>query len=218
MNILNKIINKILNIIYPQKCIFCQEVIPIIEDDFICKDCHMDIDYITFDKVPFISIFQYNEKTRFSIHRLKYYNRPDYAKYFAKMMYLKFCKFESNDFDLISYVPMHSKKKKKRGYDQAELLAMEFSKLTNIKIAKDNLIRSRNTLPQSKVSFEERKTNIKDAFYVKEPFEFKDKNVILIDDIYTSGSTISQCAQEIKKAGANSICFLVLAKALKDNS
>ncbi|MDE6181635.1 MAG: ComF family protein, partial [Eubacteriales bacterium] len=175
-----------------------------------------DIDYIISDKEPFLSVFEYNEKTKFSIHRLKYYNRPDYAKYFAKMMYLKFCKLENKEYDLIAYAPMHFKKKRKRGYDQAELLAKEFSKLANIKLSKNNLIRTKNTLAQSKVSYEERKSNVEGIFEIKDYSEFKNKNIILIDDIYTTGNTILQCAKEIKKAGANNICFLTLSKVVKE--
>lgn len=216
MEKIKNFINNLLNIIYPKKCIFCQEIIPIIEDEFICKYCNMDINYIIFDKEPLLSVFEYYEKTRFSIHRLKYYDRPDYAKYFAKMMYLKFYKLENKEYDLIAYVPMHFKKKRKRGYDQAEILAEEFSKLANIKLSKNNLIRNKNTIAQSKVSFEERKTNVEGVFQIIDNAEFKDKNVILIDDIYTTGNTILQCAKEIRNAGANNVCFFTLARVLKD--
>lgn len=215
MKKLKIIIEILLNIVYPKKCIFCQEIIPITYEDFICKDCHMEVDYITFDQEPFLAVFEYNEKTKFAIHRLKYYGRIDYTKYFAKMMYSKFYKTKIKDYDLVTYVPMYFQKKKKRGYDQAEILAEEFCKLSKINISKNNLVRIKNTLPQSKVTFEERKFNVEGAFYVKDSNEFKNKRIILIDDIYTTGNTISQCAKQLKNAGAESICFFTLARVLK---
>lgn len=203
---------KILNIIYPRKCIFCQDIIPINEDDFICKYCYMDINFIIQDKEPNLSVFEYDEKTRFAIHRLKYFNRPDYAKYFAEMMYLKFSKIEHLEYDFVIFVPMYKFKKKKRGYDQAELLAKEFAKLANINFLPNNLIRIKNTIAQSKVSFEERKTNLLGAFAIEDRDLFKDKNILIIDDIFTTGNTLYQCAKEIEKAHPKNISFFTLAK------
>lgn len=212
-----KIFEKILNIIYPKKCIFCQEIMPMNENDFICKYCYMDIDFITEDKEPNLAVFEYNEKTKYSIHRLKYFNRPDYAKYFAKMMYLKFNKMNHLDYDFVIFVPMYEFKKKKRGYDQAEILAKEFAKLANIKFLPNNLIRTKNTVAQSKVSFEERKTNVLNAFSLKDYSIFKNKNIIIIDDIFTTGNTIYQCAKEVQKAMPKNICFFTLAKVIHTN-
>ncbi len=213
---LKKIIDILLDIIYPKKCIFCEEVIPILQEDNVCKRCYMDIDFIDYDKMPFLHLFEYNEKTKFAIYRLKYYDKSSYAIEFAKMMYNKFSKLSVIDeYDLVVYVPMYLRKKKTRGYDQAELLALHFSKLAGIPISQNNLIRTRNTIAQSKVSFEERKSNVEAAFSVQNREEFLNKSVILIDDIFTTGSTMFECASALKKAGACNICFYTLAKVIK---
>lgn len=209
-----KIFKNILNIIYPPKCIFCQEIIPINQDDFICQDCYVDLDFIFDDKEPSLSVFKYNEKSKYAIHRFKYYNRKDYAKFFAKMMALKFNKINHLDYDFVVFVPMHKNKKKKRGYDQAELLAKEFSKLTNINFLGENIIRIKNTIPQSKVTFEERKTNVLNCFEVLNNSLFENKNILIVDDIFTSGNTIFQCIKEINKCNPKNISFFTLAKVI----
>lgn len=212
------LINLILNFIYPKRCIFCDEVVPINYEDEICKYCYTDINFVVEDEENNISLFFYDDVTRFSIHRLKYYNKRNYAKVFAKMMYNKLLKFDYEKFDYIIYVPMYEKKKKKRGYDQAELIAFEFSKISGIKLENNNLIRTKNTLPQSKVSFEERKSNVSDCFCLVNKDKIKEKNILLIDDIYTTGSTIKSCSKILEEAGAKSVCFYTLAKVKYKNN
>lgn len=209
-----KFFNNLLDFIYPNKCVFCEEVLPIDEKDGICKHCYLKIEFITDDKEPNLSLFSYDDLTRFSILRLKYYNKIHYGKIFAHMMYNKLLKIDNKKYDYILYVPMYIKKKKKRGYDQAEVIAEELSKLCNIPIEKDNLIRTKNTLPQSKVSFEDRAKNVEGVFKVLKPERLRDKNILLIDDIYTTGNTINCCGKALKDAGANIICYYTLAKVI----
>ncbi len=208
------LINMLLSLIYPNRCIFCDEIIPMGEDEYICKYCNMDIDYVYNDEDANICVFYYDNITRYSILRLKYYEQRQYAKTFAKMMYEKMIRIDLKGYDYIICVPMHKKKKKKRGYDQAEEIGKELSKLTNIQLEKDNLIRIKNTLPQSKVSFEDRRKNVKGVFKVLKPEVIKDKNILLIDDIYTTGSTIKYCKEELKNAGAKEVCCFTLAKVI----
>lgn len=209
-----KILNNILDFIYPNKCVFCDEVMPLNEKDGICKYCYSDIDFIIGDKEPNLSVFCYDDITRHSILRLKYYNRRDYAKVFGRMMYNKLLKLDIKKYDYIICVPMYIKKKKKRGYDQAELIAEELSKLCGIPIEKDNLIRNKDTLPQSKVSFEDRAKNVEGVFEVVNKDTLKDKNILLVDDIYTTGNTINYCGRALRDAGANKICYFTLSKVV----
>lgn len=193
---------------------FCDEVINIYEEDFICKYCYQHIEVNTENKEANIFVFNYNEDIRLAILKMKYNNKKNFAKGFAPLMKLEFERVKTLDYDLVINVPMYYKKKKKRGYDQAEELAREFAILANINFEADNLIRTKNTIAQSKVSYEERKTNVKGIFEVKNINNIKDKNIILVDDIYTSGNTINQCAMELKRAGAKNISYLTLAKAI----
>ena len=210
-----KIIETILRFIYPSRCVFCEEIIALGEEGHICRYCDMEINYISYDKEPKLYVFEYDDITRFSILRLKYSNKRQYAKTFAKMMAKKFEMIEHLEYDCIINVPMYKKKKKKRGYDQAELIAKDLSDILNIEFEKENLVRIKNTLPQSKVSFEQRQTNVKNVFKVLDPDRIEGKNIILVDDIYTTGNTLNECAKELKQAGANNICYFTLAKTSK---
>lgn len=214
INILKKASNIILDLIYPNKCMFCNEVININEDKWICKDCNTHISYVTKQNSNHFAVLNYDSLTQNAIYQFKYNNHPNFSIGFAEMLYLCFLNLEQKDiYNLVVNVPMHKKKKKKRTFDQAELLAKQFSKLANIPIEKDNLYRNKNTIAQSKFSLEERRLNVKGVFSVKNPNAFYGKNIILIDDIFTTGSTIYQCEQELKNSGANKIFFLTLARA-----
>ncbi len=193
---------------------FCDEVINIYEEDFICIYCNQHLEVNTKNKEANIFVFNYNQDIRLAILKMKYNNKKNFAKGFAPFMKLEFERVKTLDYDLVINVPMYYKKKKKRGYDQAEELAREFAILANIHFEADNLIRTKNTVAQSKVSYEKRKTNVKGIFEVKNIDNIRDKNIVLVDDIYTSGNTINQCAIELKKAGAKNISYLTLAKAI----
>lgn len=208
-------INNLLVFIYPKKCMFCDEIINVYEEDFICKYCKQIIELNQDNKPNNISVFDYNNDIRLVILKMKYLNKKQYAKGFAYFMTNVFEISKDLDYDLVINVPMYYKKKKKRGYDQAEELAREFSNIVGIKFESNNLIRNKNTVAQSKVDYSERKKNVKGIFEVKKPDNIKDKNIVLVDDIYTSGNTMKQCAITLQKAGAGNICYLTLASASK---
>ena len=116
--------------------------------------------------------------------------------------------------EIIIPVPLHPKKERERGFNQCEVLALELAKLTNKKFFKNILIKIKNTPPQSILNLRERKNNVKGAFYVKNNSFIYNKNILLIDDIYTSGCTILECSKVLKKAGAKKIFALTLAQAV----
>ncbi len=146
-----------------------------------------------------------------SLYRFKYKNRKEYAKWYAEQMSARLTQvFPGEDFDLLLPVPLHPDKERKRGYNQAWLLAKELSKCTGIPTKKDVLIRTRNTLPMKNMGISERQNNVKRAFHASAN-DVKLKAIIVIDDIYTTGTTIDACAQALYRAGAERVCFLTLA-------
>jgi ComF family protein len=108
-------------------------------------------------------------------------------------------------------VPLHRKRFKQRGFNQSELLAWRLSPFLNIKMEADSLKRIRNTASQQESSKSERKKNVVGAFHTINKTAFVDKHIILIDDVCTSGSTLIECAQAAKAAGALSVCALTIA-------
>ena len=115
--------------------------------------------------------------------------------------------------DVIIPVPLHPRREKQRGFNQCEVMAIELEKLTNIRFLKDVLIKIKDTPPQSSLDLKKRKNNVKGAFHVKNSFYIYRKNILLIDDIYTSGSTVLECSKILKKAGAKEIFVFTLAQA-----
>lgn len=121
------------------------------------------------------------------------------------------------DADLLIPVPLHRWRLFHRRYNQATLLANYISKETAIKLENHILKRAKNTDPQGKKSTKERHRNVANAFYIdeKKGLLLKDKHIILIDDVLTSGATMNECARILKKAGAAKVSVLCLARAQK---
>ncbi len=111
-------------------------------------------------------------------------------------------------------VPLHRKRLRERGYNQSYLLAQELGKLTSLPVVDDCLIRKRHTPPQARTTnVDERRSNVADAFSCRDR-SLEDKQVLLIDDVSTSGATLDGCARALKVAGATSVWGLVLAREI----
>ncbi len=109
-------------------------------------------------------------------------------------------------------VPLDQKKIKNRGYNQSEELAKGLSKTLKIPLISNNLIKIKTTLPQVELSKDERERNLQGAFAVKTPAEFADKKVFLVDDVYTTGSTMEECATVLRTGGAKQVWGIAVAR------
>ena len=116
------------------------------------------------------------------------------------------------EHSLLIPVPMETKKQKDRGYNQAEELAKELSKTLRLSLVSDNLVKTKKTRPQIELSAKERAENVKDAFGVKKPAQVTDKKIFLVDDVYTTGSTMEACARVLKDAGATQVWGIAIAR------
>ena len=116
---------------------------------------------------------------------------------------------------MIIAVPLHKLRLIKRKYNQSILLAKHLSIKTKIPINYTSLIRTENTIPQVQLSGKARLNNLKNAFMIKYPEIIKNKKIVLIDDVETTGSTLKECAKILKKAGAQNIYALTIAKTEK---
>jgi ComF family protein len=150
---------------------------------------------------------------RQAIHQLKYRNLKALVVPLAKLLqdYLI-----SNPVpaEILVPVPMHQKRLRERGYNQSSLLARELSKLIDLPVVDDCLIRQRHTPPQARTAtVDERRSNIADAFACRD-HRLRDKQVLLIDDVSTSGATLDACAAALKASGATSVWGLVMAREI----
>lgn len=218
---MENIINNILELVYPPTCAFCGKL----SKDYICKKCELKIkkyrikDSYSSKNMYFQeihSIFKYEEDIRDILIKYKFQNKAYIYKTFSKIILKdeKICGFLKK-YDIIIPVPVHKKRKNERGYNQTELISKEISKNLNIKMEKNVLMKNINTKMQSSLSKKERKDNIKGAFKVQNLQRIENKNILIIDDIYTTGSTINECGKVLKSAGAKNIGALTIAKDYK---
>jgi ComF family protein len=116
--------------------------------------------------------------------------------------------------DMIVPVPLHHVSLRERGFNQAHLLSLAVSKRFGVPVRRSCLAKIRHTRPQSGLNRQERLTNLKGAFKVKDPGAVKGKNILIVDDVYTTGATVSKAAGALKEAGASKIEVAVLAKGV----
>jgi len=118
------------------------------------------------------------------------------------------------DIDLVMPVPLHVTRLKERGFNQALLLAHRISETHHIPFSCDNLCRTRPTRPQVELTGAERIRNVAGAFMLRQPEAVVDRNVVLIDDVFTTGATMNECASVLKHAGAKHVTAFTLARAV----
>lgn len=236
---MKKFMDNILNLLYCEniKCIACSDELDDDNEFCICEDCLKTLPFnLQFCQVcgtPINdmgvvcnhcrdnrydfnfsrSVFIYDDKIIKLIHNLKY-NNAKYLKVPLSNLMLKYFKEHSefSDVDFVVPVPLNAKRQKWRGYNQSELLLCSFSK-NNIKIKTDVIERVINTECQTEKTREERLKNLENAFVVKHRELVKGKNIVVVDDVFTTGTTINECAKVLKKAGANKVIGLTLASA-----
>lgn len=209
------------NLLFPTRnlCFFCKARTEDIRE-FICPDCrslleivHKEVEsgsnYI--DRVYFT--LNYNRFTKELVHRFKFNSHSYLYKPLASLMMGTISKKDIEDIDLIMFIPIHWRKEAIRGYNQSELLASYISKSLDIPISNKNLIKRKWTKEQNKLDKISRLKNLKDSFYVKNPSEIYDKNILLIDDIITTGTTFDESSKLLMENGAKKIMALALTSS-----
>ncbi len=156
------------------------------------------------------SVWLHKKPARGAIYRFKYNNQRRYGYFFAQEMGKVFGKYlKEKNIDVIIPIPLHRKRQKKRGYNQAEILAKELGKYVNVPVEKKWLCRRIYTNPQKELGKKERGKNLEHVFEVSGDFR-QVKTVLLVDDIYTTGSTVDSAAEILKSHGVSKVYFLTI--------
>ena len=209
-------LESVLTFIFPPTCGICGKE----TENYICKACAKKIQenyipkIITYGNIKHCYIFQYEGIIREKILQYKFKDKAYLYKMFSEFFIKneKVCRFLKN-YDIIIPVPMTKKKIAKRGYNQTELIAKEIAKNTeNLEYLNNILIKQKETNIQSTLGKKERFNNVKNAYKIQNMQKIKEKNIILFDDIYTTGATCMECQKIIMQAGAKSVALLTLAK------
>lgn len=201
--------NRIVTPLFPNRCPFCFAILK--ENQYSCKKCrktfppHGICQGVSYG-YRCTSALPYFGKFKRAVLRYKFHNKTRYSKHLAHLLAIDIKRsYEDIVFDYVTYVPMHTKDFEKRGYNQCELLAKELSYLLGIPYKK-TLVKVKHTKPQHKLSAKKRRKNLKGAFKVIDKKLVKDKSVLIIDDIVTTGTTLGECAKALQKAHPTHIC------------
>lgn len=234
---------KLLNLLYPRRCPVCDDIvipkgglvcdsckdilIPLQEP--LCYKCGRQIvsasrEYcdtcagynFNFDKA--FSLWAYNSTVKSSLSNFKYKGRRESAEYYAYKLCEHFYSIiQKLNISIIIPVPIHPERLKGRGYNQAELIARILGKELGLPVFTDYLIRSKNTVAQKNLDPVSRRKNLKEAFRINknsEAYKLHLKSILLLDDIYTTGSTADACAGVLKESGVGNVYVLCVASVL----
>lgn len=162
----------------------------------------------------------YDEAVRRCIHRFKFKGERNIYKPLAQLMVKTFYeRFFDKSFDYITYVPMYPKRERERGFNQSQLLAKEIAKAVNIPLAEDMLVKIFDTNSQHECNASERTGNLIGVFDLNTEYDIAGKNILLIDDIKTTGATLNECGKMLYLYDANSvICLTAALRKSKINS
>lgn len=212
--------NILLDLLFPPKCIFCGRIL---EQSglLLCPDCQRSLPWLVGSsaerKTEFVSLcvspLRYKAPVDASIRRFKFSGRSWYAKTYGVLTAQCVQDHLVGKYDLISWVPVSRKRKRKRGYDQAFLLARETAKHLGEPLV-PTLEKVRHNKAQSSLEDDSsRRANVLGVYRVLDPERVAGKRVLLVDDVVTTGQTLSECAHTLRTAGAREVLCVTLAKA-----
>lgn len=200
---------KDINPVPDPKCPVCSHAFSGTSPEFLCVNCGDRQFY--FDSA--VAVWRGQGVLRDLIHRLKYDHATWLAEPLAGLMVDGFtdARLADQTFDALVPVPLHLRRQRERGHNQAAGLARELSRKTAIP-TRNLLQRTRYTVTQTHFDRQERMQNLRDAFSLRQNAHVLGQNLLLVDDVFTTGSTLDECARVLTSAGAKTVCALTLAR------
>lgn len=207
----------LLDLLFPPKCMLCGELLKK-EEKTLCRNCaNSDLPEFTGRgrEVPFfeecVAPFFYEEPISGAVRKMKFHGMQTYVEQFAKWMAVSVRDKLSGRFDVVSWVPCSWQRVWTRGFDQSKLLAVALAKELGVE-AVCTLQKIRHNPKQSKTAnVAMRRANVLGAYGAKEPERLKGKRILLIDDVLTTGATLSECGKVLKLAGSGELVCAVIA-------
>ncbi len=245
-SVLRRLASALLDLCLPRTCAGCQRAWLLAEQGFWCPDCLNTLVWIKSPRcpccgIPFLdspdspdhlcgdclmgnyafdaarSAVLYAGVVRERVHRLKFGGRLHWVPALAALMTQSIDQKDPvTDVDVIVPVPLHDQRLRQRGFNQSGLIAREFGRHHSIPIGFGALIRHRATQPQTRLGRRERLQNVRGAFTVARPDAVRNRAVLLVDDVLTTGTTLSECAKVLKRAGAHRVYALTVARVVPE--
>lgn len=213
-------LNQILDLLFPPRCVFCGKVLGSGEHG-ICPACQRTLPWLLEEEAEQSGEFyakcasplRYQDTVRDSIHRYKFKGVRGYAQIYGRLVAQCIRDHLQGEYDLITWVPLSARRLKERGYDQAFLLAQACAMEMDA-VAVETLRKVRNTGAQSGLAHDEaRWANVLEAYEPVDPELVEGRRVLMIDDVITTGATMSECARVLRAAGASDVVCATLARA-----
>lgn len=215
---MSRFVSAILDLLYPPRCVFCRELVRSGKDLF-CPACRESLPFTScggeqtgdFFRICCSALY-YEDVVRESLRRYKFQGRSGYAATYGAILADCIRERLTGEYDLITWVPLSSERLRERGYDQSMLLA-QAAALELQDVAVSTLDKVRNVERQSAVgSREKRRANIAGAYRATDPELVEGRRILLIDDIITTGATLSECARTLREAGAKDVVCATVAR------
>ncbi len=208
----------ILDLLFPRKCILCGNLLEREELD-LCHRCRVEAPEcpVSKQKLPYldswVAVWYYEDTARESLLRYKFHGLRAYAPGYGRLLSMKLQQEHPDGFDLITWIPVSPLRKLKRGFDQVKLLTRYVGREMGQKPQKA-LRKIRHNRPQSGIADQsQRQSNVLGAYRVTDPALIRDKRVLLLDDIVTTGATAGEAARVLLTAGAKEVHFGAVAAA-----
>jgi len=209
--------DRVLDLLFPPKCPFCGRLLE--KDQFLCPGCQRDLPWLTGAAAEraveltggCVAPLRYQGTVREAIHRYKFGGKSARSRTFG-LLIAQCLQDHGVEADLISWPPLSKKRLRRRGYDQAELLARAVGETLGLPVL-PTLVKQEVPAQSGLEGEAARRANVLGAYRALDPQSIQGKRVLLIDDVVTSGSTLSECAKVLLLAGARSVKCAVLARA-----
>lgn len=211
----------LLDLLFPPRCVFCRRLLHRGEEG-ICPRCQQELPWALGAEAEqtgeFFSLcaspLWYQDQVRASFHRYKFKGVRGYSRTYGRLVAQCVQDHLTGRYDLITWVPLSRARLRQRGYDQAMLLASAAA-LALDDVAAETLCKVRDTEAQSGLGKNDasRRANVLSAYQVTDPALVEGRRVLLIDDIVTTGSTLSECARVLRTAGATDVVCAALARS-----
>jgi ComF family protein len=241
------VLTALAELLFPTLCLSCSKVLPERGGHSFCTDCFAGIRFITAPLCPVCgipypaeespdhacgscilkkghigsarSLGVYESILHDAVHAFKYRGNLTLGERLGRLMAEHdYPSFRVRDYSLILPVPLHPRRLRQRGFNQSVILAREVSRRHGVAMDFRTLRRIVDTESQAGLKKEERRSNIRKAFAVTDPERIRGQNILLVDDVYTTGSTLGECAKTLLKGGAEAVGALTLARAIQEPS
>ena len=205
-----KLYYRLMNLLYPPKCVLCRALLTKEETD-LCGSCRANMPEYSVRKTKpqfldsFAAVWYYEESVRGSLLRFKFRGARSYAAAYGRFVAMKLLQTQPEGFDVLTWIPVSPLRKLRRGYDQVKLIALAVGRELDMTPV-PTLKKIRHNRPQSGITgAEKRKANVLGAYRAVCPEKIAGKRVLLLDDILTTGATMSEAARILKTAGAKEV-------------